>query len=169
MKMPHPMTLDELRSLGEVLDRTTACALPGCVGAVTFRTGVRGRRQRFCSGACRAKFSRERIRLHRLWARLDETAYRREPGTPTEEVDHLVDHVTWLLEGYGGVDKTLAYGGISPRPFASLEAAMNYSVQITADELATIGALVNRVTAFRGGETALVNPDDPPAPSSDNC
>jgi hypothetical protein len=127
MSDPNPMTLDEVRMVAAGLTRTTGCALPGCAGMIRYRTDVRGRRQRFCSGACRAKFSRERNRLHKLLGRLKDTSYLAEPPVPTKEVDDLREQVRWLLEGYGGFDEDLMHERISPLPFASWEDAMNYS------------------------------------------
>jgi hypothetical protein len=48
------------------------------------------------------------------------------PPLPVKDVDDLRQHVEWLLEGYGGVDRGLMRDGMSPLPFASWEAAMNH-------------------------------------------
>lgn len=125
-----PMTLDEVRTVAAGLVRTTGCGLPGCPGLIHFRTDVRGRRQRFCSGACRAKFSRERGRLHRLLGRVKDTYYVAEPPLPAKELDQLRDHLAWLLEAYGGVDDVLMHDGMSPLPFASWDEAMNHYLQV---------------------------------------
>ena len=126
MSDPNPMNLDEVRTAAASLTRTTGCALPGCAGMIRYRTDVRGRRQRFCSGACRAKFSRERNRLHTLLGRIEDTRYLAGPSVPTKDVADLRQHVEWLLDGYGGVDRGLMHDGISPLPFATWEDAMNY-------------------------------------------
>lgn len=121
MNHPDPMTLEEVRSLTATLDTTSGCACPGCPEKVEYRSGVRGRRQRFCSGACRAKHSRERNRLHRLLARAEATYRRADPPLPAEEIEHLEAHITWLLDGYGGVDRSLMFNPMAPPwPFRSL-------------------------------------------------
>lgn len=106
MKFPDPLAEAELLAAASALDKTANCRMPGCSKTITFRL-VRGRRSRFCSGACRAKYSRERARLRTLWTRLKVTADLPEPPVPPTEIKQLLDHVTWLLEGYGGVDADL--------------------------------------------------------------
>lgn len=123
MTDPNPMTLDEVRAEAAKLTRSSGCARPGCTQKVHYRADVRGRRQRFCSGACRAKFSRERNLLHKLLGRLRDTRFLEVPPLPAEEIEVLEKHIEWLLDGYGGFDQSLMYDGMSPLPFASWEAA----------------------------------------------
>lgn len=149
-----PMTVDELRTLAEELERTATCALPSCRELVNFRPGVRGRRQRFCSGACRAKFSRERRRLHDHLARLEDTLYYTEPPVPTIEVEHLIDHVYWLLERYGGVDRYMLFPGISPRPYPSWEVALEDFDRGVEQQDAELAKLLAAEQPSDGEETA---------------
>lgn len=132
MMDPDPMTADELRALDARLERVRPCAFPGCAEQVEARLGVRGRQPRFCSGACRAKFSRERIRLHALLRRLDDTSYLVEPPASTDHIDRLMDLVKWLLEPYGGVDTFELHQGFSPRPFRTLEESMEHFQRMIA-------------------------------------
>ena len=156
-----PLTAAEIEVLRERLDQTASCARPGCSEKVRFRPGARGRRQRFCSGACRAKFSRERAQLHRTWAQLKLSTELDAPTLPVAEIERVILQVEWLLDGYGGFDKFLAHSLMPPRQHAPIEAAFSYLDLITDNELQGLMRFVESVTAYRRGETVLVDPRDP--------
>src|SRR5680860_765805 len=156
MEYPGPLTAAEIEMLRERLDQTASCARPGCSEKIRFRPGVRGRRQRFCSGACRAKFSRERTQLHRTWAQLKLSSELDEPPLPIGEIERVTIQVEWLLDGYGGFDKFLAHSLMPPRQHVPLEAAFSYLDLITDDELQSLTRFVESVASYRRGETVLV-------------
>lgn len=164
MKIPEPLTAEEIRTAQATLAQIANCARPGCPEFIRFRPG-RGRRQRFCSGACRAKYSRERTRLYRLWTRLNCTADLPDPPLPTKEIGQLSDQVSWLLEGYGGVGAIPGPGTRSPAPRPPPEAAIDFEalvpkleeiLRMMTEMLELIGSLRKR--------RSLVNPDEPQAP-----
>lgn len=165
MEHVGPLTAAEIETLRERLDQTATCARPGCGEMIRFRSGVRGRRQRFCSGACRAKFSRERMHLHRTWAQLKLSTELDEPPRPIGEIERVIIQVEWLLEGYGGFDKRVAHSLMPPREHVPMEAAFSYLDLITDDELQSLTRFVESVAAYRRGETVLVDPRDPLEPS----
>lgn len=125
MYISRPMSADELGTLEASLADTSACAQPDCSKRIRWRRG-RGRRQRFCSGACRAKFSRERTRLHQLLRRLGDT---RGPDAPIsgDDIYMLEDQIHWLLEAYGGVDEYLLREGFFTREFPRQESVFDWS------------------------------------------
>lgn len=164
MEQVGPLTAAEIEVVRDRLDQTASCARPGCSEKVHFRPGVRGRRQRFCSGACRAKFSRERTQLHRTWAQLKLSTELDAPALPVAEIERLILQVEWLLDGYGGFDKYLAHSLMPPQQ-APLEAAFSYLDLITDSDLQGLTRFVESVSAYRRGEAVLVDPRDPLASS----
>lgn len=165
MKHVGPLTAAEIEMLRERLDQTAACARPGCSERIRFQPGARGRRQRFCSGACRAKFSRERTQLHRTWAQLKLSTELDVPPRPVGEIERVIMQVEWLLEGYGGFDKFLAFSLMPPREHVPMEGVFSYLDLITEDELQGLTRFVESVAAYRRGETVLVDPRNPLEPS----
>lgn len=167
MKIPEPLTADEIRTAQATLAQIANCARPGCPEFIRFRPG-RGRRQRFCSGACRAKYSRERARLYRLWTRLHDTADLPDPPLPTKRVGQVADQVSWLLEGYGGVGAIPGPGTRSPAPqpppeaiyLETLVSQHEEVIRRMAEMLEFIDVVVDSVRKRR----SLVNPDEPQAP-----
>ena len=160
MEYVGPLTAPEIEMLRERLDQTATCARTGGGEMIRFRSGVRDRRQRFCSGACRAKFSRERTHLHRTWAQLKLSTELDEPPRPIGEIERVIIQVEWLLEGYGGFDKFVAHSLTPPRDHVSMKAAFSYLDLITEDELQSLTRFLQSVTAYRRGETVLVDPRD---------
>lgn len=165
MERVGPLTAGEIEILREGLDQTATCGRPGCSETIRLRPGARGRRQRFCSGACRAKFSRERTQLHRVWAQLKLSTELDEPPCTAGEIERLTLQVEWLLEGYGGFDKFLAFSMMPPREHVPMEAVFSYLDLITEDELQGLTKFVESVAAYRRGETVLVDPRNPLEPS----
>lgn len=124
MYISRPMSSDELDTLVATLADTSACAQPDCSKSIQWRKG-RGRRQRFCSGACRAKFSRDRTRLHQLLRRLGDT---RGPDAPiSDDLYMLENQIHWLLEAYGGVDEYLLRESVFTRVFPTPESILDWS------------------------------------------
>lgn len=161
LEHPAPFTAEEIKALRDGLDTTARCALPSCTNQICFRPHVRGRRPRHCSGRCRAEYSRNRISLHRTWARLKRSADLPKPPMPVKEIEQVMDHVKWLLEAYGGFDKYLAFRLVPPRDPVPLESVFSYLDIVTDEHLRDLAKFVLSVAAHRRGETVLVDPDTP--------
>ncbi len=125
MYISRPMSSDELRTLTATIANTSVCAQPDCAKGIRYRKGT-GRRQRFCSGACRAKFSRERSRLHQLLRRLGDT-HGADASIPPDRIEVLESQIRWLLDAYGGVDEQLLRDGVFTRLFPSHESILDWA------------------------------------------
>ena len=104
MARPGPMTAAEMSEAEAKTPWVAACLHPLCDQTVVFRKASKGRQKMFCSGACRARYSRERASYIALWLRLEWTAGFRDSNWSPQRIHMLQRRVEWHLERYGGAD-----------------------------------------------------------------
>ena len=94
-----PTAIADLRRLPEP---EVPCRNPGCPNVVRYRRSGGGRQQIFCSGACRAAFSRRRDALLVRLERIKETLNARWTSTATAvDLDALKSECLWEMDRLG--------------------------------------------------------------------
>ena len=162
MARPGPMTAAEMSEAEAKTPWVAACLHPLCDQTVVFRKASKGRQKMFCSGACRARYSRERATYIALWLRLEWTAGFKDPAWSPQRIHLLQRRVEWLLERYGGIDPIDAASALPQPPQIPLDLALARLDRECPDDDPRWRAYVDQVVAHYDGRR-----DNPASPTPD--
>src|SRR5690625_2419958 len=98
MPYPPPMTADDVSRLTQALPLAVPCGNPVCPKTIAFRGRTKGRPRRYCSGACRAEYSRQREKLRHARKMLEWTRSFEKPPIPEAKLAERQRHIEWLLD-----------------------------------------------------------------------
>ena len=95
--------LAELRELTATPPSSVPCLNPGCASRVTYRRSSRGRQSVFCSGGCRAQYSRQRKALQAKWERIQalRPALAKAGPDVQRSVEAIHEETLWEMARFG--------------------------------------------------------------------